>query len=154
MTISKINSQITIEYLQENSENQYFERKGLGTKPSKIANELIGMLNADGGVLVLGISDTGKIEGLQELSDKELSDYRSLVADFISPPYKVKLEEVYIEDKLIFIYHSEQDIENMFKRKDNEEIYLRMHDKNKKLDREAVRILEYDKQIRKRKFAS
>jgi ATP-dependent DNA helicase RecG len=58
MVVSTINSQITLEYLQTKVENQYFERKGIGEKdisPTKIANELIGMLNADGGVLAFGV---------------------------------------------------------------------------------------------------
>ena len=59
--VSKINSIITKQYLEKQLENQYFERKGLGekdTKPTKIAEELIGMLNADGGVLAFGIRNT------------------------------------------------------------------------------------------------
>jgi len=51
--VSTINSIITKQYLEKQTEDQYFERKGLGEKdikPSKIAEELIGMLNADGGV--------------------------------------------------------------------------------------------------------
>ncbi len=51
-SISNIHTIITLEYLQTQKEGQYFERKGLGVKPTKIADELIGMLNADGGVLV------------------------------------------------------------------------------------------------------
>lgn len=51
-SISEINTVITIDYLKNHPEGQYFERKGLGDKdikPTKIAEELIGMLNADGG---------------------------------------------------------------------------------------------------------
>lgn len=45
--VSRINTLITDTYLQEQKENQYFERKGLGEKdikPTKIAEELIGMV--------------------------------------------------------------------------------------------------------------
>lgn len=151
MSISKINSQLTLNYLQTKRENQYFERKGIGEKDisaSKIANELIGMLNADGGVLAFGISDSGEIQDLDALGDK-LSNYRNLIADFIDPFGNIKLEEVEIEGKRIFLFHVDQDIERIFKRKDNESIYLRVDDKNRQLGREAVRALEYDKQIRK-----
>jgi ATP-dependent DNA helicase RecG len=151
MIVSEINTQITIDFLTQKRENQYFERKGVGEKdisPTKIANELIGMLNADGGILVLGVSDTGDIQDINRLGEK-LSDYRNLYVDFIVPHGNVKLEEVEIEGKLVFIYHVEQDIERIFKRKDNEQIYLRVDDKNRLLDRDAVRKLEYDKQIRK-----
>lgn len=65
LSISEKNSILTKEYLQNQKENQYFERKGFGEKdckPSKIAEELIGMLNADGGILVFGISDNGNFK--------------------------------------------------------------------------------------------
>jgi ATP-dependent DNA helicase RecG len=66
MALSRYNTAITEEGLRTNPESQYFERKGRETKPSKIANELIGMLNAGGGTLVYGIADDGTVEDLQK----------------------------------------------------------------------------------------
>ncbi len=152
MSVSEINSQYTLKYLCQHKEDQYLERKGLGDKnikASKIAEELIGMLNADGGVLVFGISDDGEVQDLNTLGDG-LKDYRTLIYDFIHPTPNIKLEDVTLEDgKLIFLYHVELDLERVFQRKDNEQVYLRVHDTNRKLDREGVRKLEYDKQIRR-----
>ncbi len=151
MVVSNFNTQITLTFLQTKRENQYFQRKGLGEKdisPTKIANELIGMLNADGGVLAFGVSNEGEIQDLNTLGEK-LSDYRNLFVEFIVPHGNIKLEEVEIFGKLIFLYHVDQDIERIFKRKDNEQIFLRVDDRNKQQDRDAVRNLEYDKQIRK-----
>lgn len=150
-SLSKINTIITEKYLKEQIENQYFERKGLGEKdikPSKIANELIGMLNADGGILVLGVSDSGEIQDLKTLGDK-LNDYRKLVFDFINPPCNIEIEEIEIDDKLIFVFHVEQEIERIFHRKDNEVFFLRIHDENRKLNRDHIKKLEYDKSIRR-----
>lgn len=151
MIVSQFNTQITLDFLQKKRENQYFERKGLGEKETsltKIAQELIGMLNADGGILAFGVSNDGEIQDLNALGEK-LSDYRNLYVDFIEPHGNIKLEEVEIQGKLVFLYHVDQDIERIFKRKDNEQIFLRVDDRNKQLDRDAVRNLEYDKQIRK-----
>ena len=151
MIVSQINSQITVDYLQKKRENQYFERKGLGEKdikPTKIADEIIGMLNADGGVIAFGVSDNGEIQDLKSLGE-QLSHYRNLFIDFIEPHGNIKLEEIEVHGNLIFLYHVDQDIERIFKRKDNENIFLRVDDKNRHLDRDAVRALEYDKQIRK-----
>jgi len=150
--ISKYNTLITLEYLNNKSENQYFERKGLGekeTKPTKIAEELIGMLNADGGVLVLGVADNGEIQDLNTLASKDLDKYRTLCLDFIHPACNVELEEITINGKLIFLYHVEQDHERLYARKDNEQVFLRVLDTNRKLDRDGVKKLEYDKSIRK-----
>lgn len=149
--VSKINSIITKEYLQTQPENQYFERKGLGDKgikPTKIAEELIGMLNADGGVLVLGTSDNGEFQDLVPISDK-LDQYRKLTFDFIQPPCHIQLEEIVIDGKLIFLYHIEHDIERIYSRKDTDEVFLRVADSNRKLDREQIKKLEYDKNIRR-----
>ncbi|MDT0648109.1 ATP-binding protein [Zunongwangia sp. F260] len=150
--ISSINTLVTEEYLRTKKENQYFERKGLGekeTKPSKIAEEIIGMLNADGGVLVFGISDSGMIQDLTLLDEIELNKYRSLCFDFIHPACNVQLEEVQVSGKLIFLYHVEQELERIFSRKDNDNVYLRVIDTNRKLDRDGVKKLEYDKTIRR-----
>ena len=114
-SISKINTLITQEYLQKQPENQYFERKGLGEKdikPTKIADELIGMLNADGGALVFGVSDNGEIQDLKTLDN--LDAYRKLVFDFIHPSCNIQLEEIEIDGKLIFIFHVDQEIERVF----------------------------------------
>lgn len=138
ISLSKINSLITKDYLKTQTENQYFERKGIGErdiKPTKIAEELIGMLNADGGVLVFGVSDSGEIGNLKTLGDK-LDNYRTLVFDFIHPACNVELEETEIDRNLIFLFHVEQELERVFCRKDNENVFLRVHDTNRILNRD------------------
>jgi len=149
--VSTINTLITEEYLTTKKESQYFERKGLGgkdIKPTKIADELIGMLNADGGVLAFGVSDYGEIQNLNDLGDK-LDGYRTLILDFIHPACNIELEEVLINGNLVFLYHVEQEVERIFCRKDNEQVFLRVLDTNRKLDRGGVKKLEYDKTIRR-----
>ena len=84
-------------------------------KPTKIADELIGMLNADGGALVFGVSDNGEIQDLKTLDN--LDAYRKLVFDFIHPSCNIQLEEIEIDGKLIFIFHVDQEIERVFCRR-------------------------------------
>ncbi|OOF53254.1 ATP-binding protein [Rodentibacter trehalosifermentans] len=149
-SLSEINTIITKQYLTNQPENQYFERKGLGekdTKPTKIAEELIGMLNADGGILVFGISDEGEIQDLNQISDK-LDEYRKIIFDFIQPPCHIQLEEIVVDEKLIFIFHVEHDLERIYSRKDNDKVFLRVADSNRELSREQIKKLEYDKNIR------
>lgn len=149
--ISNINSILTKQYLKNQPENQYFERKGLGEKDikaTKIAEELIGMLNADGGVLVFGVSDSGEIQDLNQISDK-LDEYRKLIFDFIQPPCHIHLEEILVDEKLIFIFHVEHDYERIYSRKDNDKVFLRVADSNRELNREQIKKLEYDKNIRR-----
>ncbi|MGB0743725.1 MAG: ATP-binding protein [Opitutales bacterium] len=155
MALSRYNSAITEEGLRTKPESQYSERKGRETKPSKIANELIGMLNAGGGILAYGIADDGTVEDLQKgslLPDTplDLDRYRKLVHEFIKPPANIELEEIYLESgELIFLYHVDQDYERLFARADNEDVYLRVAADNKgPLNREEVKKLEYNKAIR------
>ncbi len=154
ISLSKIDSRITIDFLQTAREDQYFERKWIyetGLKPTKIANEIIGMINADGGVIALGIANNGNIQDLYTLPGDVLDQYRKICFDFIKPPANIQIEEIILETgELIFLYHVEQDYERVFSRKDNEEIYLRISDSNKwPLNRDEVRNLEYDRCIRK-----
>ena len=152
--ISKIDASLTLDYLRYHTENQYLERKGLHEehiKPTKIANEILGILNAGGGVLVFGIANDGNITDLNSLDEEILNRYRLICSDLIKPPANVSLEEVTLSTgELIFIYHISLDAERMFCRNDNEDVYLRVADQNKgPLVREQVRVLEYDKEIRK-----
>ncbi|CAA6690440.1 MULTISPECIES: ATP-binding protein [unclassified Lentimonas] len=150
MSFSNYNSALTLEGLQTKPEGQYLERKGRDTKSSKIANELIGMLNAGGGTLVYGMHDSGAVEDLNVLSPRELDEYRKLVHDFIHPPANIELEELLLTDgTLIFLFHVDHDYERLFQRKDNEAVYLRVADSNKGPEKRAeVKKLEYNKAIR------
>jgi ATP-dependent DNA helicase RecG len=152
MSISQYNSAATIEYLTKSPENQYLERKGIGEvgiKPRKVANEIVGMLNADGGILVLGIADDGTVQDLKTLGEQKCNDYRRLVVDLIAPPADVKLEEIEYQGNLIFLYHVEQDFERMFSITGTDDVYRRIADTNKgPLSHDEVSKLQYDKSIR------
>ena len=152
-TISNFNPAATIAYITKYPENQYLERKGIeeaGLKPTKLANELIGMLNADGGMLVLGVSDSGDVQNLDDLPVEKLNEYRQVLHDFVHPPANANIEEVRLSDgSLIFLYHIEQDYERLFERSDNNAVYRRVADSNKgPLDNDEIDKLRYDKSIR------
>jgi ATP-dependent DNA helicase RecG len=153
-SLSAFDSRLTLDFLLTEPEGQFFEKKGWHAKevlkPAKLANELIGMLNASGGLLVLGISDKGLVDDLNGLPSATLNLYRKAVHDFIDPPATVTIEEITLPSgELIFLYHVEQNHERLYKRKDNEEVFLRVADSNHgPLKREEVKALEYNKSIR------
>lgn len=151
MAFSKYNSSLTLEALQNKPEGQYLERKGRDTKPAKIANELIGMLNANGGTLVFGISDAGVVEDLLQLPERKLNDTRRIVHDLIEPPTCIDIEEVFLKDgSLIFLFHVNPNYEKRFQRKKSEDVFLRIADSNKgPLTRDEVTNLDYNKDIRR-----
>tara|TARA_R110002096_G_scaffold376724_9_gene570508 strand:+ start:2026 stop:3444 length:1419 start_codon:yes stop_codon:yes gene_type:complete len=139
-----------LDEIRHGPESQFFDRKSCRIKPSKLANHVIGMLNASGGVIALGIGDDGEIEDLREMEENDLDQFRKIVIEFVSPSALVEIEEVELESgELIFLYHIEPDYERLFMRKDNEAVYLRVADSsNGPLNREQVRKLEYNKPIR------
>jgi ATP-dependent DNA helicase RecG len=153
-SLSKIDSRLTLDFLLTKREDQFLEKKGWHAdgilKPSKLANEIIGMLNASGGVLLLGISDQGVINNLHGIAPETLDLYRKVVHDYIDPPANVEIEEItLITGELIFLYHVQQNHERLYKRRGNEEVFLRVADSNKgPLNREEVKKLEYNKSIR------
>jgi ATP-dependent DNA helicase RecG len=136
----------------EYPESLYFERKGVmpeNIKASKLANELIGMLNADGGVLALGVADNGALQDLEALDSRVVNQYRKICQDFIKPSPKIHIEEINIDGNLIFLYHVRENYESLFERIDNGNVYKRVGDSNYgPLSHDEIANLRYDKNLR------
>lgn len=149
MSISKYDSKIDLEYLTNEPENLYLERKDLREKRSDIADEIVGMLNSDGGILVYGITDGGEIQDVSKLSQNELENYRTLHQRLIKPAPPIKLEEIKVEGNLIFIYHVHEDNENIYSRKDSNNVFKRVGSSNYgPLTIEEIDNLKFDKNLR------
>lgn len=153
-SLSNIDPLASADYLCTTRENQYLERKGIeekGVSPSKLANEIIGMLNADGGIVALGVSDEGVVQDLNELDPAKLERYEKVCHEFITPPANVTLEKIEFPDgELVFLYHIQQDYENMYARQDNDNVYKRVSDSNYgPLNNDEIDKLRHDKFLRK-----
>ena len=69
MEHSKINPLINIKFIQTKPENKYFDVKSSKIKVSDLAQHFSAFANAEGGVIVVGVSDkTREIEGVKRLS--------------------------------------------------------------------------------------
>lgn len=156
-SLSNIDPGITEEYLCRHPENLYLERKSVGgvgrnkLKPSKLASEIIGMLNADGGVIVLGLADDGGADDLNLIPHEQLLQYEKVCQNFISPAADVKLEKVNLQSgELIYLYHVGQNYENMYEQKDSHHVFKRVGDSNYgPLDNQEVDNLRHDKSLRR-----
>lgn len=147
--VSKIDPNITEKYLLNAKESLYFERKGIKAKRGKIANEIVGMLNADGGVLVVGVEDDGSVSGLDNISSTEMEKYKKLCQDMITPTPHVKTELAMINNSKVIIYHVLENNENVFAKKDSNEVYKRVGDSNYgPLTINEIDNLRYDKNLR------
>ena len=148
-SISKYDSSISLEYLTAEPENLYLERKEIRKSSADIANELIGMLNSDGGVLAYGITDGGIIQNVSGLSKKELEKYRTLCQRLIEPAPPIRYEEINIDGNMIILYHVREDNENIYARKDSHNVYKRAGSSNYgPLNLAEIDNLRYDKSIR------
>ena len=147
-SISEINPNITRDYILKSNESVHFDRKSIWISLTKLANCIIAMANAEGWIIVLWINDW-VVEDLKTLNSIKFNDFKQIWINYVKPPCNFDIEDVEIDGKMIFIYHIEPDYERLFCRKDNEDVYLRVWDETRKLNRDETRKLEYDKTIRK-----
>ncbi|HEX8959214.1 MAG TPA: ATP-binding protein, partial [Solirubrobacterales bacterium] len=69
-------------------EDQWFERKSSRIAPRDLANVLIGFANADGGIVVVGLSD-GTVEGASGNPNRRNAQLQANI-DFCTPPVRAK----------------------------------------------------------------
>lgn len=74
MALSKIDSSLNIEYLKDTKENLYFDKKRAKIGLQELANEIASFANANGGIIAVGITDDGVIEGFNKYGIDKLND--------------------------------------------------------------------------------
>lgn len=86
------NMRYTIEEIRQMPEGQTFDCKSIHIEPKALANTIVAMANADGGMIAVGISDkTRRIEGVNQ--DKtHLNEILRTPFDFCVPTISVTTE--------------------------------------------------------------
>ena len=146
---SKINSILTIEYMCNEKENQFFDRKSAKKDIKELANHIAGFANASGGTLAIGISDDGKLEGFEEYPEKYNKFLKITSGDYLKTMPKFENETINIinykgnKDKILLIHISPSI--NTLIRNVKDEVYLRQGDSTNKLSSEQVKIIELDR---------
>ena len=144
-SISKIDPSLTWEKLQHFAENQYFERKSARIQPKDIAHHISAMANASGGVVAVGIEDSGAITGISDAQENVL---RQVPFDFLKKVPELEVETITSEyGTKVFLFHISPMPDDVIKCKDGE-AYLRVADSSRKLNTEQLLELEYSKGIR------
>lgn len=86
MVKSIINPKMTLEYMTTKAENKYFDRKSAKIKPSDISALISAFANAEGGTIVIGISDkTKKVEGINVFGEDKINNFINAPKDCCSP---------------------------------------------------------------------
>ena len=127
---------MTIEDILSREEGQTFDRKSIRIKPKDLAVTMIAFANADGGDLVVGITDSKKeIEGVDG-DEKILNEIRRTPFDFCAPSVNAQVEMVPCVDRTgkdnhVLVFHVEPSLRVYVNQAD--EVFLRVGDKSKKL---------------------
>lgn len=137
----------TIDELRLMPENQIFDRKSIKIEPKALAITMVAFANADGGTIVVGISNVGEIEGING-HDQKVNELLRVPFDFCAPTIKVDVEYIDCVDNkgnenkvLCLIVHQSPKVHA----NQADEVYYRVGDKSKKLSFEERMQLMYDK---------
>ncbi len=77
-------------------EDQWFERKSVRVAPRRFAEALVGFGNAEGGVVIVGLSQ-GSVEDV-EAEAKRMNELRQAPFNLVSPPVRTHFEIVDVVD--------------------------------------------------------
>jgi ATP-dependent DNA helicase RecG len=128
------------------TEDQWFERKSAKIQARDLADYLIGMGNADGGILVVGLR-AGKVEGTDSRSGNRNEQMQSNI-DFCEPPVRARqrlldcMNDRGEPDHLLVIEVEPSDVVHANKR---DEVFLRVGDENRRLTFRQRQELVFDK---------
>src|SRR5829696_2003249 len=127
-------------------ESQWFDRKSNRISGRDLADLLVGLANAEGGLLVLGLWN-GHVEGVNALPDRQ-NEWRQAAADFTLPPVPVRDRVVECVNDIgerdgLFIVEVEPGDRVHTNKKD--EVYLRVGDENRRLTFTQRQELLFDK---------
>jgi ATP-dependent DNA helicase RecG len=127
-------------------EDQWFDRKSARVSPRDLANALIGMANAEGGAIVVGLSD-GVVEGTDDDPARRDAQIQATV-DFIAPAARIRhrllpcLKRDRLADHLLLFEADPSDVVHENRR---DEVYLRVGDETRRLTFSQRQELLYDK---------
>lgn len=83
---SVINPILTLKYMLEEEENKYFDRKSAQIRPSELAELISAFANAEGGTIVIGVSDKKRIlEGINKVGTVKINDFITAPKDCCKP---------------------------------------------------------------------
>lgn len=140
---------MTIEEILSKEENQIFDRKSINISPKDLAISIVAFANADGGDIVIGITDkTRRIEGV-DFETKKLNELLRVSFDFCNPTIKVGIEKVSCVDEKgrenhVLVMHIDASPQVHANQADDV-LFLKVGDKSKLQTFEERFQLNYDK---------
>lgn len=141
---------LTLEEIIARKEGQTFDCKSMAIEPKGLAVAIVAMANADGGEIAVGITDRKReIEGVMA-DERHLNDLLRVPYDFCKPTVNATFELIDCinrsgnEDKIL-LFHIPPSVD--LHATGNDECYLRVGDKSRKLTFMERMQLMYDKGV-------
>ena len=135
------------ERLAQTQENQWFERKSIRIDQKSFAKAIIGMANAEGGTVVVGLSEK-RVEGTDS-APSQTNRLRQVPMTMVAPPLRVHFREVSVmnddgaQDHLLV---TQVPPSRHAHRRSDGTAFLRMGDSTVKLDGPMWEELVYDRE--------
>ncbi|MCJ1750068.1 putative DNA binding domain-containing protein [Mammaliicoccus sciuri] len=134
-----------VETYRTEKENTHFDRKEARIDDKKILWHVNGFANAEGGKLVLGISDNGKITGCKSYEGRSAEEIKRIINNSMNPAIDFEVNEIAIEEDYIIEIDVQPKTDSVVSIRDSGDVYLRQSDKTDKLKHDRVLALQYDK---------
>ena len=136
-----------LKYVQIEKENIYFDRKSSRIEPKDIIRHVIAFANANGGKLVIGVENDGRLTGFTDIHSHSVEEYKAEIIRSCRPVPKFNFEIINYgvnAKEFILVIHITVST-NAVIYGNNEKVYLRINDSSVELTHSQIISLEYDK---------
>jgi predicted HTH transcriptional regulator len=143
--------------LVKRGENQTLEFKLKANHPEKIVREVVAFANTDGGILLIGVDDDKRIQGLKFADEEEYVLVRT-IEKLCSPPIEYELERLPLQndrDVLIFVIPSSKQKPHFVlidEDKDIKKAYIRIADRSAQASKEMRQLLKWRDKVHNVQF--
>ncbi len=123
---------MSIKKLILGGENVQLDFKKTISNLEKIAKTLVAFANRQGGTLLIGVTDEGRINGVK-MEDEERYMINKAAHHYCKPAIEVSFEEIYVDEKMLVLAHiPESDTKPHYAKDEGGKwwVYYRIHDKS------------------------
>ena len=142
-----MNNNDFLEYVQNAKENLYFDRKSARIEPKDIIRHVVAFANANGGKLVIGVENDGRLTGFTNIQSHSVEEYKAEIMRSCRPVPKFKCKTIKYgnsDDEFILVINIAVSTNDVIYGA-NEKVYLRINDSSRELTYSQIMSLEYDK---------
>jgi predicted HTH transcriptional regulator len=133
--------------LVRRGEGQYLEFKRKAAHPDKITREVVALANSQGGLLLIGVDDTGEIPGVK-FPDEEIYVLQKAMERHSRPVISVQFDTVSVAENrwVVVVEISDSSTKPHYFLEDADpekpKVYVRVHDRSIQASREVREVLK------------